>query len=1020
MNNKTCSALRAGLMLCSVLLGSWPLAARAQQAASPTDAVKPAGVASNEEPVELSPFKVTTDKDRGYAATNVISGSRVDTAIKDLPIPMQVITSEFIKDTGATDLRKSLSYSSSIELQSQNDLENNGGIGGIQKGAYGPGGVNNPEGITSNISGTQLKIRGFITNNVLRDGFLRGSPSDSISIDRIEVVQGPNALLYGTGNFGGVVDYLTRRPADKQQGDVTFGYGTNEFMRTTLDVTGPASTSGHLDYRVDGAWESSKTSVDYQKSSHYFIAPSLSWKPTTTTEVFVSTELSQSNANGFGFQALRAAQGTGATPINNDQLEATGFYWPPGADKRSFNLSGPTTFNKQIASNFEVIGTQQLLKESTWLPRVDFLVGYNHSRWKVRTRDVNGGIQQVSVGNPGYNLSQTITITSVGNGVGTGVTPSNGNLQYGTFNNEVVQYAWNQGYGETTRDQERAELTAKKSLFDGHWYQIEDQVLAGYSELYNNVTASNAQTVPGLYSFKGPLDLKPIMFGVQGDGSPAPGLYMNDINNINKGWDKAFYLNNFAKIGSLWGVSDRIIVMTGLRKDTTDNWSTDTTVTAPSAGSVPTTTTSTAKQTKATSRQIGVMLKLTDSLSLFALRADGFQPNFGGLHEALTGAPVGADTAKSKEYGVKFDFLKGKISGSISKYEITKNAWLASGFSTPAPLGHVRFDPNKPIIYNLGDANGTGFQPFPGFVSNGQTYTPNAAEQAAWSAAVAAGAVTLVSPINGKSAGSDSIYLNASTPQGAAWMDAFFAAAAPGWAGWPYHGNDINDPGINNATLDDAAFQNGPQQAAIPSISQATGWDGTILFTPNDHLQFVFSGSVNSSVQLINKGQWIKYPYAQDRWATWYFPNGGFGLKGQTLAAAYTNPADTSTRTNTGVFPGDDTPKNRFTLFTNYKFGGSLKGWVTGIGGDYASKRAYFSGITHGSNQVQTDTAGQPIVLYMPSQIKVNAFVRREWKSGGHNQSVQLNIDNLLDDTKLYGLIYNPPISAKLTYEVAF
>ena len=41
---------------------------------------------------------------------------------------------------------------------------------------------------------------------------------------------------------------------------------------------------------------------------------------------------------------------------------------------------------------------------------------------------------------------------------------------------------------------------------------------------------------------------------------------------------------------------------------------------------------------------------------------------------------------------------------------------------------------------------------------------------------------------------------------------------------------------------------------------------------------------------------------------------------------------------------------------------------------DWAAKRAYFSGVTHGSNQVQTDTAGIPIVLYMPSQLKVNGF----------------------------------------------
>ena len=994
--------------------------AKGATTATPEAAAAPSTDTSSDPTVVLSPFDVRTDKDKGYRATNSISGSRVDTAIKDLPIGMQVITSEFIKDTGATNLRQSLSYVSGIELQSQNDLENNGGVGGIQRGAYGPGGVNNPEGITSNISGTQLKIRGFLTNNVLRDGFLRGSPSDAVNIDRIEVVQGPNALLYGTGNFGGVVDYLTRRPSDRQQGHATIGYGSNEYMRGTLNVTGPISATQHFDYSVIGSVESSKTNVDYQKNSHYFIAPSVSWKPMKTTEILVGAEYSKSKQNGYGFRALRAAQGTGATPINNDQLEATGFFWPPGANKRTFNLSGPTTFNNQQQANFEGIGTQQVLRESEFLPQVDFLVGYNHTKYTVQTQDANGGIQQVSVGNPGYNLSQTITLVSLDNGIG-GVTPSNGNLKYGTFAGEVVRYAWNQRNALSTRDQERVELTARKSLFQGRWYQLKDQVLAGYSELYNNVASNNSQTLPGVYSFKGPLDLNPISFGVQGDGSPAPGLYQNDRDNINKGWDKATYLNNFAKFGSFGGVEDRIIVMAGIRKDKSDNWSTDTTVTAPAAGSVPTTTTSRAKQTSATSRQHGVMFKLTNSLSVFALKADGFQPNFGGLHEASSGAPVGADTAKSREYGIKFDFLDGKISGSISKYKINKQAWLASGFSTPAPLGHVRFDPNKPIVYNLGDANGTGFyNPFPGFVANGQTYTPDATEQAAWIAACNAGAVTLNSPINGKSADAGSIYLNASNPAGAAFMNAFFAAAAPGWAGWAYHGNDINDPGINNATLDDAAFQNGPQAAAIPSSSQASGWDGTILITPNDHIQLVLSASINSRVQLTNKGQWIKYPYPQDKWATWYFPNGGFGLKGQTLAKAYVDPNDTSTRTNTGVFPGDDTPKNRYTFFANYKFDGALKGWVAGTGGDWASKRAYFSGITHGSNQVQTDTAGQPIVLYMPAQLKLNGFVRKEWKSQGHSQSVQLNVDNLLNDTKLYGLIYNPPITAKVTYEIGF
>jgi iron complex outermembrane receptor protein len=1005
MNLNKRSASYAALLTTAVAL-IWPLAASAQQTAA-------APSLERDETVVLSPFTVTTDKDTGYGATNSISGSRVNTPIKDIPLPILVITDQFINDIGATALRDSLAYVSGISIQTQNDLENRGGTFGS---AYGPGGVNNPEGVTSNINGVQMKIRGFITNNVLRDGFYRGSPSDSINIERIEVVQGPNALLYGTGNFGGVVNYLTKKPLTTAHSSASVSYGTNDFKRATIDNTGPISSA--LSYRVVGAWEDADTHIDHQNLKHWYIAPSLSWRPTHKTEILAQYEYNDAENTGFGFRALRAAQGTGATPINNDQLEATGFYWPPGANKRTHNLGGPDVYNRNQQDNLELTGTQQLLDESTWLPRMDFLVGYNRSTFNTQTRDANGGIQQVSVGNPGYNLSQTITLTSIDNGLG-GSTPSNGNLQYGTFDNEVTRFSWNRNDAETTREQVRAELTARKSLFEGKWYQLEDQLLFGYSEISNVINSRNWETAPGLYSFKGPLDLTPIRFATQGDGSPAPGLYQNNKDNINKGWDRAFYLNNYLKFGKLGGLGDRLILMTGVRKDKANNWSTNTQLTI--AG-VPTTTTSRAEQSEVTSKQIGVMLRLTKSLSVYALKADGFQPNFGGLHEALSGTPVGADTAKSKEIGVKFDFLDGKISGTISRFKITKNAWTSSGFSTPAPLGNPRFDPTKPIIYNLGDANGTGFyNPFPGqFTPNGQTYTPNAAQQAAWIAAVNAGAVTLTSPITGTRADEGSIYLNASNPAGAAWMDAFFAAAAPGWAGWPYKGNDMNDPGINNATLDDAAFQNGPQQAAIPSISQSEGWDGSILFTPTKQLQFVLTASIDTKVELIDKGKWIKYPYPEDRWATWYFPNGGFGLKGQTLAEAYLDPTDTSTRTNTGVFPGDDTPRNRFSIFANYKFEGALKGWVVGAGGDWQSKRAYFSGVTHGSGQVQTDADGELIVLYTPKQWVLNAFVRRDWKSDRYNQSVQLNVDNLTNDEDLYGQIYAPGLSARLTYTIGF
>src|SRR5690606_9847805 len=52
--------------------------------------------------IELSPFVVDVSGDRGYIATNQISGTRVNALIKDTPVALEVLTSELLEDRGAT------------------------------------------------------------------------------------------------------------------------------------------------------------------------------------------------------------------------------------------------------------------------------------------------------------------------------------------------------------------------------------------------------------------------------------------------------------------------------------------------------------------------------------------------------------------------------------------------------------------------------------------------------------------------------------------------------------------------------------------------------------------------------------------------------------------------------------------------------------------------------------------------------------------------------------------------------
>jgi hypothetical protein len=288
---------------------------------------------------------------------------------------------------------------------------------------------------------------------------------------------------------------------------------------------------------------------------------------------------------------------------------------------------------------------------------------------------------------------------------------------------------------------------------------------------------------------------------------------------------------------------------------------------------------------------------------------------------------------------------------------------------------------------------------------------------AAWNAAVTAGAVYTLPSEPGR------LYLDATKPTGAAYMDAAFAANqadnGAGWAGWLYQGDSNMDPNINNATEDAAGFYNANAgiAAAFQVLDRSQGWDGEITFSPTRDLQLVLNYTIDSSVQRLDLGQYPEYPYPQDRWAVWYYQN-GFGLQGLTLQQFYKDPSNTSTNvTNLGTFPGDDTPKNSADFFIHYNFEQYLQGFSAGIGGTWHSQEEFFSGITHGSGQSE---GGATYIAYSPSEILINFEAKYEWLNWGHKQYVQLNVDNALDNQKLYGFIYQSPLQAKLSYGFAF
>jgi len=954
---------------------------------------------------ELSPFEVSTEADDRYYASNAISGSRLDVRIQDMPLTIEVLTSEFVEDTGSTDLRESLRYSAGILLQSQNDA--------YQAGTDNFGNVNNPEGATSSKGESSFKIRGFVTNNTLRNGFRRQHATDTVNIDRIEVVRGPSALLYGVGNFGGVVNYLTKTPLPNFESTAEFGVGTEGWRRASIDVTGPAPLN--FGYRVTAAYEEGDDWTDLRNYNHWFVSPVAEWQ-WNKTKITADLELGQAEDNAIGFKSVRAPTLVGVPIFQADRLETYGFLEFEGKDPRTFRWSGPDTFLNTDSLNAN-IRLEQGIIDNMFL-----LVGYNHSEVEFDYLDIFGGISTYSTVAAAPQRAQplldTITAIQIIDG-------SNSDVRI-PVENAVLQYNWTGGTQTIDWDQVRAEWTYSFDLFkDSRWLDSNHNILAGYSwERQENETVGRltADSPDGDdFYYKNPNDSDYIRFDQPTDGSPVLPLEDNDISG-GTSENEGIYLVYSAKF-----LQDKLFLVAGWRQDKSSSLDGYYELIGSRAGR---TFFPDSEVTKRTS-QFGISYEVYDGITVFALQSEGVEPNFGGERDGL-GRALDSSVAESREFGVKLNLFEGKLAATISKFKIERSGLPFSYWWAPAPI-RGEFDRDSDIIYRMEDWNLDNFADLDPDEVN--PYLNAARDE--WEAAKAARAVyDAVNEVDNRTWK----YLNASTPEGAAYLDAVFEAlkaefAKPReertdndpWAGWLYSGEAGADSNVNFATLD---WSSGDFFQSISD--QSEGWEAQVIWSPTDTFQLIVNYS-NVERQVTDPGSFVQYPFADgnwDRWASWYFPNSNWGLAGVPAEDVYPGGEngqpnrDTSTWTGEGWGKGealDDTPKHALSWWAKYEFKTDfLEGLQIGLGGSWQSKREYASAFTSAGQKKQNET-GTSIKAFTDPRLTINAMVKYSYRfADKYDTFIQLNVDNVLDDTDQYGLIYAPGISARLRMGITF
>lgn len=262
---------------------------------------------------------------QGYTAHRAASASKTDTPLIETPQSVTVITRDQITDQGANSLQEALGYAA-----------------GVRSDAY---------GVDSRAD--SVRIRGASPDTYLDglrqnfDYYTSTTRTEPFTLERIEVLRGPSAMLYGQGSTAGIINMVSKRPQSEFQGEVGVQYGSHDRKQAQVDLTGPVTEDGQWLYRIVALKRDANTQVDYVKDNRTVVAPSLTWKPNASTSLTLQG-LWQDDKSGSTAQFLPWAGMQ--TPNPNGRIPTRRFIGEPDHDRydserRSFGWLFEHRFN---------------------------------------------------------------------------------------------------------------------------------------------------------------------------------------------------------------------------------------------------------------------------------------------------------------------------------------------------------------------------------------------------------------------------------------------------------------------------------------------------------------------------------------------------------------------------------------------------------------------------------------------------------------------------------------------------
>lgn len=204
---------------------------------------------------------VTVSDDIIYNANSISSATKTFTLLRDVPQSVTIIKSEQIRDQMMSSVADVVRYVPGVTAHQ---------------------GENNRD---------DLVIRGNRSSaDLYRDG-VRDDVQyfrDLYNLERVETIKGPNAMAFGRGGGGGVINRVTKEAAFSPVREFTAQAGSFHNRRFTADIQQPF---GHrVAFRVNGVYENSASFRQFVGLKRFGINPTITIVPDNRTHITIGYE----------------------------------------------------------------------------------------------------------------------------------------------------------------------------------------------------------------------------------------------------------------------------------------------------------------------------------------------------------------------------------------------------------------------------------------------------------------------------------------------------------------------------------------------------------------------------------------------------------------------------------------------------------------------------------------------------------------------------------------------------------